>query len=154
MRKLTKEELQNKIYQAKQSGYSNDAIVSYLGQQGYGDKIAEAKANKYSNDDIIDNFSGEEKGFVNRIKQGATDFGLSIAQMGNYLGQKTGLGDIRIGTDGINYESPEDLKNKQAFIEDAIKMNEIRKGDTGLAADFAVAAGNPLTWLSGFVPRS
>jgi hypothetical protein len=141
-----------KIYEARKAGYSNDEIVSHLNKQGYGQQIEQARSSGYSIDNIVDNFAGEEKGFTNRIKQGATDFGLSIAQMGNYLGQKTGLGDIRIGTDGINYESPDDLAQRQPLIQDAIRMNEMKKGDTGIATDFAIAAGNPLTWLSGIVP--
>ena len=139
-----------KVREAREAGYSDKEITNFLSSKSdMADKINQARLNGESYEDIVDHLSGEQKGFVNRVKQGATDAYLSVAQMGNWLGQKTGLGDIYIGTDGISYKSPEELAVEQGFIEDAIKENKNRIGDPGLAEDFMIAAGNPLNWAAG-----
>jgi len=144
--------MRDKIYAAKNEGYSDDDIINYLSQTEYADQVNSARAEGYSNDEIVNFLGGEEQGFFNRLKQGAADFYLSTGQMANYLGQKTGLGDVQFTSEGINYVSPEELADQQPIIQDAIKLNNMAKGDPGLAADFAIAAGNPATWMAALGP--
>lgn len=140
-------EISESIQEARHSGYSDKEIAEYLGSKGYGDKIETARQSGYTYSDIIGHLSGEKTGFVNRAKQGMADFYLSTKQMGEYVGDKVGLGDIEFGTEGIKYISPEELSQRREITQGAIQGLEQQKGEGGIWASLAQAAGNPASWM-------
>jgi len=138
--------LDAKIRAARENGYDDVQIADYLSNNGMGDQINEARASGHSYNDIVRHLSGEKRGFVERIKQGAAGAYLGTGQMGSYLAEKTGLGDITIGTDGINYLSPEESKQRREQMEMGISELNIEKGTPEFMESLNIALGDPSMW--------
>lgn len=143
--------LDDKVRKAKEAGYDNAQIVDFLSQSSAAPKIEQARSAGYSHDDIIRHLAGEKRGVVERLKQGMAGAYLGTAQMGAYLGEKTGLGDIVLDSEGLRRVSPEESRQRREKIEGGIKELNIEKGDAGLGASLVSAAGDPTMWAgAGF----
>jgi len=143
--------LDEKVRQAQKAGYDDTEIVNYLSERGLGDKIEQARASGYSHNDIVRHLAGEKRGIKERLKQGMAGAYLASGQMGSYLAEKTGLGDIVIGADGIKRITPEESKERREKFEGGIKELNIEKGQAGLGASLVSAAADPSMWAgAGF----